>query len=99
MRIRITKRGRKGCAVILMRTDWPDGAIITVSKHEGDAAIRDGWAELVTDAPEPPEEEIAEEEAGEEEREEPEPETATAEPFGETAMQKPPKKRRGGKRW
>lgn len=92
MRIRITKTGVG--KVILQRSDWPEGAVLTVPKYDGDMFTREGWAELVGDEP-APEEKVAEEEAVLEETQEPEPETATADPFGETAMQKPPKKRKG----
>jgi hypothetical protein len=87
MRIRITKAGVG--KVILQRSDWPEDHVLTVSKYDGDMFVREGWGELVNDEPAPVE--VAEEEAPEAE-----PETATAEPFGETTMQKPRHKRRGG---
>jgi hypothetical protein len=91
-RIRITSTGVG--KVILMRSDWPEGAELTVSKNDGDYFVREGWGELAVDAPTP---EVVEEVA-EEEGKEPEPETATAEPAGETATQRRPPRRRKGHR-
>ena len=92
MRIRITKAGVG--KVILQRSDWPEDHVLTVSKYDGDMFVREGWGEIVID--EPTLAEPAPEEEAPEAEEAPEPETATAEPFGETTMQKPPPRRKGG---
>jgi hypothetical protein len=88
MKIRVTKKGEH--AVILMHSGWPEGTILTVSKGDGDAFIREGNGELVTD------EEVKEEPAPDEEKPEPEPETATAEPSGETTMRPAARRRQRG---
>ena len=94
MKIRITEAGVG--KVILMRSDWPEGKVLIVSKNDGDMFVREGWGEFVKDEP-APEEPQAEEKAEEaEEAEEPKAETATAEPTGEQATRKPPRRRRGG---
>lgn len=88
MRIRIRKAGVG--KVIQQRSDWPEGALLTVPKYDGDMFVREGWGELVVGEP------AAEEATQEEEEIEAEPETATAEPAGETAIQtRPPRRRRG----
>jgi len=86
MRIRITKAGVG--KVILQRSDWPEGQLLTVSKYDGDMFVREGWGEVVEAEP-APEEPTLDEEV------EPEPETATAEPAGETAIQSRPPRRKG----
>ena len=88
MRIQITKTGVG--KVILQRSDWLEGDVLTVSKYDGDMFVREGWGEIVTEEP------TLTEPVAEEEAPEAEPETATAEPFGETTMQNPPRRRKGG---
>ncbi|OGT26068.1 MAG: hypothetical protein A2Z17_06880 [Gammaproteobacteria bacterium RBG_16_66_13] len=85
MKIRITEAGVG--KVILARSDWPEGEVLTVPKYDGDFFVREGWAELMKD--EPAKEPEPEEEAA------PQPEAATAEPAGETATQERPSRRRG----
>lgn len=91
MKIRVTKKGEH--AVILMASGWPEGTILNVSKTDGDAFIREGNGELVRD--EPVQEAPAVEEELQTGAEEAEAETATAEPLGETAMFKQPRRRKG----
>ena len=88
MKIRITKAGVG--KVILQRSDWMEGDVLTVKKYDGDMFVREGWGEIATEDP------TLAEPVTEEEAPEAEPETATAEPLGETTMQKPPGRRKGG---
>lgn len=80
MKIRITARGVG--VVILRRSDWPEGKVLDVPKQDGDYFLRHGFAERVSaETPEEPEE--------------PKPETATAEPPGEAAVEPIARRRKG----
>jgi len=49
MRIRITKAGVG--VVILQRSEWLEGDVLTVPKEDGNYLLHRGFAELVEDEP------------------------------------------------
>jgi hypothetical protein len=87
MKIRITAAGVG--VVILGRSDHHKGAVLTVPRYDGDYFINNGFAVLVKDEPEPAKEEAEESATA------PVPETATAEPAGEMAVEPHIPRRKG----